>query len=159
MFTRRRSNLAFPKESETFERLDEMMDGFFGQNSLINNSHIFTDKWFANLKGDTNIARHPIHTISDANGVKIEFDVPGSSKEDLEISYDEKTQNLSVSSKVEKKSSSGLEIRSFTYTYWLGEKYDINTLEASCEKGVLTIMAKALKPKAEEKTKRKINIK
>lgn len=152
MLTRRNSG-----SSLVFDRLDKMMDEAFGEGSLMSSSHLLPSSWFSINDHLMNVARHPVHTTTTNEGVKIEFDVPGSNKEDLEISYDEISKNLTVSSKTEKKSGTNFEVRTFSYSYLL-HGYDPNSIEATCDKGVLVITAKLLQPK-KDNSKRTIEIK
>jgi HSP20 family molecular chaperone IbpA len=133
------------KPRTTFDLVDQAMDEVFGGNNTLQ-----PERWFSTIE-TINVARHPISaSIQKDNSIRIEFDVPGSSKDDLEISFDEKTKLLKVATKIEKKQDSLYEIRSMSYSYLL-EGYDLNTLKAECDKGVLTITIKQGEPPKDTK--------
>lgn len=65
------------------------------------------------------------------------FEVPGFSKEDINITVDK--NNLTISSEKTQNTELGYELEPFKKTYWLPEQYDLNKLEATFNNGVLKI--------------------
>ena len=158
--------------SPTFNRLEDMFDNIFQTNNNIFDNVLFypppgsytTPSWFTgklntNITDLTNVARYPINSTVDPkdNSIQIGFDVPGCQKEELEIGYDETTKMLTIESTKSQVSTNGIH-RSFKYSYYL-VGYDPDTLEAVCDRGILTVSAKALKPELPKTTKRTIEIK
>jgi HSP20 family molecular chaperone IbpA len=149
----------------TFNHLEDTFNKIFeNSNNVFENipfDPIFSRDWRlgTNLTDLTNVARYPINSVIDkADGsIKISFDTPGYNKDELEITYDETSNMLTVVSKTGAKTNIG-DYRTFKYAYYL-VGYDLDSLEASCENGVLTIFAKALPPPPVKSAKRTIEIK
>lgn len=98
--------------------------------------------WVLDESQHMNIARHPIHFTNNKDGsFKIEFDVPGCGKENLEISYDERTALLTVKSKIEEKKEKDYLSSSHSYMVTIND-VDLNSFVAECDKGILTITGK-----------------
>lgn len=91
----------------------------------------------------TNKARTPVRKTKLDNGaLKLEFDVPGLAKEDLQVSYENDIVEISSSKKEETEdrySSVG-----YSYRVW-APNLDVETMEAVCDKGVLTLTASPIK--------------
>jgi len=130
-------------------------------NPIFNDSFFddfFRDPWGVSLARPnySNVARYPIRRLRTDNGTfKVEFDVPGAGKDDIEIHYDEETGILTVSSKTEENSKELETSRTFSYQV---SAYDLDTetIEATCDKGILTIIGK---PITKQLTRKRIEIK
>lgn len=86
-------------------------------------------------------SHHPITSQKNEDGsLSLFVEVPGFAKEDLAISYNEDTGLLSIASNSEEKSETTFQKRSISYQYAI-KGYDPETIEATCEKGILTIKA------------------
>lgn len=133
-----------------FGDFDNIIDDFFGRNW--GSSLTFPNWDKARL---ANIARYPIRTKKNEDGsLRIEFDVPGLDKNDVEIHYDEDSGILSVSSAAEEKSSDedSKSTARHTFSYQVSA-YDLDseTIEAVVDKGVLTIVGRPIKKQASRK--------
>lgn len=131
-----------------FGEIDSLLDDFF------------RDPWGSSLTRSpwgssrfANVARYPIRSQRVEDGtIKVEFDVPGADKDNIEIHYDEESSILSVSSKMEEKSEKGNASSSRVFNYQL-TVYDLDsdTIEATCDKGILTIIGKPIEKQLSRK--------
>lgn len=128
-------------------------------NSLLNDSFFddfFRDPWGTSLTRPVrynNLARYPIRSMKTDDGTyKFEFDVPGAGKDDIEILYDEDSGILSVSSKMNESSEEEKSVSSRTFSYQISV-YDMDseTIEASCDRGILVITGKPITKQASQK--------
>lgn len=86
-----------------------------------------------------NVAQHPVRKKQYDDGkIRVEFDVPGLNKKDLQLSY--KDDVLLVTSKSKEETEQSISTRSFNYKIFVPD-LDVATIEASCEKGVLVVNA------------------
>lgn len=91
----------------------------------------------------TNKARTPVRKTTLENGaLKLEFDVPGLAKEDLQVSYE--NDIVEVSSTKKEETENKYSSVSYSYRIWAPE-LDVETIEATCDKGVLTLTANPIK--------------
>jgi len=123
------------------------IDRFFGD---------FNDWWLPEqITRDTRNV-FPISSRKDENGtLSLFIEVPGYDKEDLVITFNQDTSVLSVSSQEETEGEQVAYRKAFNYRYTL-KGYDPESLEATCERGILTIKAS---PYPKTKNLRKIEIK
>lgn len=90
-----------------------------------------------------NKARNPVRKTTLKNGsVKLEFDVPGLAKEDLQVSYE--NDIVEVSSTKKEETENKYSSSSFSYRIWAPD-LDVESMDATCDKGVLTLTAKPVK--------------
>lgn len=118
----------------------------------------FNDPWGLSLARPTqsNIGRCPIRRLKTEDGTfKMEFDVPGAGKDDIEIHYDEESGVLSVSSKIDESDEGKETSRTFSYQVTAYD-LDAETVEATCDKGILTIIGS---PVVKQPTRKRIEIK
>lgn len=151
------------ENNSLFRDVDDIIDDFFGS-SLLSRSpwarpNLAMRPFGNNLIGDSLSAREPIRTQKfDDGSARIEFDVPGADKGDLEIHYDEKSKMITVSSKKENVNDNekirSVSRHSYEYKVYLGD-IDPSSLEAECDKGMLVVTGKS----NEKKAKHKIEIK
>lgn len=145
------------------DNFNDIIDDFFGS-SLLSRSPWARPNLAMGLFGNpisnnSLSTREPIRTQKyDDGSARIEFDVPGADKSDLEIHYDEKSKMITVSSKKENiddhKNMKSVTHHSYEYKVYLGD-IDPETLEAECNKGMLIVTGKS----NEKKAKHKIEIK
>lgn len=131
-----------------FGEIDSLLDDFF------------RDPWGSSLTRSpwgssrfANVARYPIRSQRSEDGtIRVEFDVPGADKNNIEILYDEESSILSVASKVEEKSKENKITSSRAFNYQL-TVYDLDSdsIEATCDKGILTITGKPIEKQLSRK--------
>jgi HSP20 family molecular chaperone IbpA len=120
-----------------------------------------TPLWSDPLASDSNIVnyRDPIDMKTYEDGsFKYSFDVPGFSKNDIDIELDEDNMLLNIKSKSIEKSENESRQRHVSYRISLPEQTDIKGLEATCQDGILSIHGRTI-PKQEAKNVKKIKIK
>lgn len=90
-----------------------------------------------------NVAQHPVRKKQYDDGkVRVEFDVPGLDKKDLQLNYEDDI--LSVTSKSEEETEQSVSTRSISYKIFAPD-LDVETMEATCEKGILVVNASTIK--------------
>ena len=111
-------------------------EGIFEWDPLLDQIQIFED--FTLL----NIARHPVKRVRRTDDViELKFDVPGCAKEDLKVSYLDDI--LEVLQTTEKKDEQGLPTSNYAYKVRVSN-LNVESLEATCSNGVLTVTAREL---------------
>lgn len=104
----------------------------------------------------SNVGRYPIRRLkTEDESIKLQFDVPGFDKNDIEIIYDEESNVLSVSSKIEEEAEGKNSTRTFSYQVTVYD-IDTDTIEAQCDKGILTVTGQ---PTVKQLTRKRIEIK
>lgn len=96
----------------------------------------------------------------------IELPVPGMTEKDIKVEVDPKERKLRVSAtKSEKESQEDEKIKwtkraqlDRSYSFDLEENLDIQTLEAKCENGILTLKIKELNVQKPEEVRRQIQV-
>ena len=92
-----------------------------------------------------NKAAYPIRQKTDSNGTNIiEFDVPGMNKKDLQLHYLDNVLFVQTISK--KKTEESTHSRFVSYRIRIPD-LDIESIEATCKNGILTVVTKLKIPK------------
>lgn len=129
--------------------VDKMINDFFDRPFGV------SSPWFGSFVEDWS-HNQPIRTKKNENGsLELEFDVPGLDKKDIDLQYDAGSGVLSVSSKTPEAANTTALKRSFEYKTSLFD-IDPDTIEAKCEKGVLSVTVRSLQ---KQPTKKQIEIK
>jgi len=91
-----------------------------------------------------NKSADPVRITTAQDGTEvIEFDVPGMDKKDLQLRYSDDV--LSVQTEFKEKTDKSSHRRFVSYKIYV-PGLDIENIEASCEKGILTVTAKPKTP-------------
>lgn len=133
------NKLAKSKNDRTFLARDP-----FGIDRFFDNFWGGRNDWWAPERGFNRALQSTHFPVTsqknDDGSLSLFVEVPGYDKEDLTISYNEDTGILSIASNQGSNDENQTRKKTFNYQYTM-RGYDPETMEATCEKGILTIRA------------------
>jgi len=76
---------------------------------------------------------------NDDDGLSVQIDLPGVSKEDLDLSTDTDTREVYIKAKRSVKSTDGKRDQTYNRSFSIGREYDLNKIKFSYVDGVLEV--------------------
>lgn len=119
----------------------KMNDNFFDEFDLLWRD-VFNSQSKFSLLSEHKI-NYPIDVIENDKGLKLQVAAVGLERDDISIDIDDDTLKISYAKNEERTTDTylyrGITRKSFSYAWKIARKYDISKIEASLDKGLLTI--------------------